>query len=96
MKYFAYGTNCNRDVLERKQVGVGSRVRAALPDHRLLFNKRALRERVPEGIGFANIEPAEGQRVEGILYEIPDGDVPSLDAAERCPEYGGTGGDAGR
>jgi gamma-glutamylcyclotransferase (GGCT)/AIG2-like uncharacterized protein YtfP len=52
-----------------------------------LFNKKAMRVSLPDGIGFANInEDADGV-VEGILYEIADGDLPRLDESERYPDH---------
>ena len=87
MKYFAYGSNCNPAVLKKKDVAWTSRERAALPGYRLLFNKMALRERIPDGIGFANIARDAEHRVEGVLYDISDEHVERLDASERSPEH---------
>jgi len=87
MLYFAYGSNCNPAVLERKGVRFRSRVRATLVGYRLRFNKRALRERLPEDIGFANIEEAADQSVEGILYELEPEDLGRLDESERYPDH---------
>jgi gamma-glutamylcyclotransferase len=87
MMYFAYGSNCNPAIMKRKGVEWTSRQRAALPGYRLLFNKKALRERIPDDIGFANIDEDPERRVEGILYDISDEDVGRLDASERSPEH---------
>ncbi|MFT5291714.1 MAG: gamma-glutamylcyclotransferase (GGCT)/AIG2-like uncharacterized protein YtfP [Planctomycetota bacterium] len=87
MKYFAYGTNCSPAVLERKAVRFRSRARASLPGHRLIFNKRALREQLPDDIGFANVEEAPDAVVEGILYELDPEDLERLDESERSPEH---------
>lgn len=87
MKYFAYGSNCNPAVMDRKGVVYTSRHRAALPGYRVLFNKRAMRQRLPVDIGFANVNPHEGGRVEGILYDIPDEYIDRLDESERVPEH---------
>lgn len=87
MRYFAYGTNCNPKVLARKQVRFRSRRRATLVGYRLKFDKKALRERLPEDVGFANIEQAPGGEVEGVLYDLQDGDIGGLDDAERCPDH---------
>lgn len=85
MFYFAYGTNLNPAVLAKKKVGFRSRQKATLRDYRLRFNKRSLRELLPDNIGFANIEPAPRERVEGALYEIDDDLESVLDRVERCP-----------
>jgi len=87
MKYFAYGSNCNPAVMQRKGVGFTSRQRAVLRGYRLLFNKQAMRASLPKDIGFANINEDAGGVVEGILYEIVDGDLDRLDRSERYPDH---------
>jgi gamma-glutamylcyclotransferase (GGCT)/AIG2-like uncharacterized protein YtfP len=87
MKYFAYGSNCNPAVMERKGVSFSSRQRAMLHGFRLLFNKKAMRSSLPEGIGFANINEDVDGAVEGILYEIADEDLDKLDRSERYPDH---------
>lgn len=86
-RYFAYGSNCDAAVMGRKGVSFASRTRATLGEHRLLFNKRALRKSLPDSIGFANIEPSPEGRVEGILYELTEADLERLDATERYPDH---------
>lgn len=85
--YFAYGSNCSEEVMQRKQVRYTSRRRATLHDFRLLFNKRSERELLPDAIGFANVNDHTGGFVEGILYEIVAADLGTLDASERHPEH---------
>ena len=46
-RYFAYGSNCNLDVMGKKGVGYTSRVRARLKGFRLRFNKKSLRPACP-------------------------------------------------
>lgn len=87
MRYFAYGSNCNTAVMKRKRVEFTSCERAVLFGHRLLFNKRALREDLPEEIGFANIEACADESVEGILYDIVDDHLARLDSSERFPDH---------
>ncbi|MCA9122245.1 MAG: gamma-glutamylcyclotransferase [Planctomycetaceae bacterium] len=87
MKYFAYGSNCNPAIMKRKGVEFTSRQRATLRGYRLKFNKKSLRESLPDSIGFANINADAEGVVEGVLYEIPDEHWPPLDASERCPEH---------
>ena len=82
-KYFAYGTNCNAAVLDQKGIHFTARQRATLHDYRLLFNKRSLREGLPENIGFANIEEDKAGTVEGILYDLGVGSLEVLDETER-------------
>ena len=89
MKYFAYGSNCNPAVMERKRVEFSSRSRGTLNGYRLLFNKMALRERLPNGIGFANINLDPAGIVEGVVYEILDEHSQRLDESERYPDHYG-------
>jgi len=86
-QYFAYGSNCNPQVMASKGVAYTSRQRATLPGFRLLFNKRALRDSLPDKIGFANISPCEDGVVEGILYHLALDALPILDRTERYPEH---------
>jgi cation transport regulator ChaC len=89
MKYFAYGSNCNPKVMDRKGVEFLARRRATLHGYRLRFNKRADRESLPNDIGFANIEADAEGSVEGILYDIADQHLERLDQSERYPEHYG-------
>jgi len=68
-------------------VSFTSRRRALLRGFRLLFNKKAMRSSLPEGIGFANINEDADGAVEGILYEIADDDLEKLDESERYPDH---------
>ena len=86
-KYFAYGSNCSPEVMQKKGVSYSSRVRATLPGHRIRFNKKALRERLPQSIGFANVEEHPEGTVEGILYEVDSDQLIRLDESERYPEH---------
>ena len=64
--YFAYGSNMNP---ARVVARIGETRRAVhgwLEEHRLSFDKAS---RV-EGIAHANVQPAPGERVEGVLYEL--------------------------
>ncbi len=87
MKYFAYGSNCNPAVMAKKGVEFTARTRGTLHGFRLLFNKKAFRESLPDGIGFANINPDPAGSVEGTVYEVPDEKLPRLDESERYPEH---------
>jgi hypothetical protein len=51
---------------------------AVLKDHRLCFNKRSTRDHS----GKANVERHEGAKVWGVVYEIPEGELQTLDAKE--------------
>lgn len=86
-KYFAYGSNCNPDMMEKKGVPFTARERAVLRGYRLRFNKMSLRERLPNVIGFANIDECPDSKVQGILYDIAAEGLPVLDASERYPDH---------
>lgn len=89
MKYFAYGSNCNPAIMRKKSVEFTSRQRASLRGYRLKFNKMALRELLPDSIGFANINVDPDRVVEGILYDIIDEHQARLDESERYPDHYG-------
>ena len=82
MILFAYGALL--DIALLLKICPGSRTvgRARLLNHRLAFptysNSRAG--------GVSCVVPAPGHEVRGALYEIPDQEVPGLDAAHRVPE----------
>lgn len=73
--------------MAKKGVEYTSMSRGTLSGYRLLFNKMALRERLPDGIGFANINRDATGTVEGIVYEIVDEHLQGLDEAERYPDH---------
>lgn len=73
--------------MAKKRVQFTSRSRGTLSGYRLLFNKMALRERLPDGIGFANINRDPTATVEGVVYDIPDEHLPRLDESERYPDH---------
>lgn len=85
--YFAYGSNCNPEVMERKGVEFTGRQRATLHGYQLRFNKQSLRERLPSTVGFANVEELPEGVVEGILYALNPDHLPLLDESERYPEH---------
>jgi gamma-glutamylcyclotransferase (GGCT)/AIG2-like uncharacterized protein YtfP len=87
MKYFAYGSNCNPAIMKKKGVRFTASQHAVLPNFRLLFNKKALRENLPPGIGFANINPDPNGTVEGMLYDLVEEDLGKLDDSERYPDH---------
>lgn len=87
MKYFAYGSNCNLAIMQKKQVAFTAHQHAVLRGYRLAFNKMALRELLPDTVGFANINEDATGSVEGILYEINETSLLRLDESERYPDH---------
>ena len=76
--YFAYGCNMASSEMElscpeHRFVGV-----ARLDGHRLEFRRRSVRW----GGGAADVVPAKGESVWGVLYELPEGALDALDAKE--------------
>jgi len=78
MLYFAYGSNLDLEQMrarapDARVVGLG-----LLRDHRLTFPLRSLHW----GGGAAGLTRAHGATVWGVLYELSDSDLASLDAHE--------------
>lgn len=73
--YFAYGSNlCVQQMARRCPDAVTPRA-ASLADHDWLINER----------GVATIEPFSGSRVHGVLWDVSDHDLATLDSAEGVP-----------
>ncbi|MDP6505295.1 MAG: gamma-glutamylcyclotransferase family protein [Planctomycetota bacterium] len=87
MKYFAYGSNLNPRRMKQRGVDFTSRTAALLHDHKLVFDKKALKAGAPEGAGFANLRPETEVCVEGALYEITEDGAALLDTWERAPDH---------
>ena len=73
--YFAYGSNlCVRQMARRCPDAVEPRP-AMLADHDWLINER----------GVATVEPFDGIQVHGVVWQITDRDLATLDSAEGVP-----------
>ncbi|MGY4648702.1 phage replication-related protein YjqB (UPF0714/DUF867 family)/gamma-glutamylcyclotransferase (GGCT)/AIG2-like uncharacterized protein YtfP [Mycobacterium sp. URHB0021] len=73
--YFAYGSNiCVRQMARRCPDAVDPRP-ATLADHGWLINQR----------GVATVEPFDGSQVHGVLWQVTDDDLATLDSAEGVP-----------
>ncbi|KVN30789.1 hypothetical protein WJ63_08475 [Burkholderia pyrrocinia] len=86
--YFAYGSNMSRSRLAERLARHGETLlerRAAILDgYRLAFNKVSSKH---DWIGFANIVPAAGARVEGTLNAISPHALDVLDSIELVPHH---------
>ena len=73
--YFAYGSNlCVRQMALRCPEAVNPRP-ATLADHDWLINER----------GVATVEPFDGSLVHGVVWQLSDHDLATLDSAEGVP-----------
>ena len=73
--YFAYGSNlCVRQMARRCPDAIDPR-RATLADHDWLINER----------GVATVEPLSGSEVHGVVWQLSDRDLATLDGAEGVP-----------
>lgn len=78
MLYFAYGSNMNWDQMRDRCPSARYVGNAVLPDHALAFTRKS----VNRGCGVSDAVPAEGYELWGVVYEIDDGEVKSLDKSE--------------
>ena len=73
--YFAYGSNlCARQMAQRCPDAIDPRP-AVLSDHDWLINQR----------GVATVEPFAGNQVHGVVWQLSDHDLATLDSAEGVP-----------
>jgi gamma-glutamylcyclotransferase len=83
MKYFAYGSNMDKDRMTKRGISFTSREFAKVSGFKLVFNKKAS----AGNFSYANIIPAENNFVEGVLYDFPDNEISKLDKAEGYPDH---------
>jgi len=86
MKYFAYGSNMDPNRMKERGINFSKREHAILEGWKLEFNKVSFKN--PKE-GYANIVMNENSVVEGVLYEIPDSDLKTLDRYEGYPSHYG-------
>jgi cation transport regulator ChaC len=79
---FAYGSNMNRALMLSRAGKILEERPGRLENYQLLFNKK-----VRGGTATANIRPAPGKVVEGVLYKINESAFRTLDRAEGAPEH---------
>lgn len=85
MYVFSYGSNMAiRRLIDRGINPIATAGTAVLEHWQLSFNKKSYKN--PE-CGFANIEPAWGQKVFGVVYGIKKEDVEKLDKFEGYPKH---------
>lgn len=78
MRYFAYGSNMSSEELRAHCPNAAFVSIAQLADYRLDFTRYAERRKG----GVADVVPSPGDDVWGVLYDIPERDLPALDRKE--------------
>jgi gamma-glutamylcyclotransferase (GGCT)/AIG2-like uncharacterized protein YtfP len=80
--YFAYASNMNRAQVKQRAGEVAEERIARLDNFALNFDKVAR-----GGTGTANLVPAEGKTVWGVLYRVTEQQLRALDRFEGVPEH---------
>ncbi len=80
--HFAYGSNMNRAQMQSRVGNILEEHTACLPNYQLRFNKK-----VRGGTAGANVQPASGNNVYGVLYKIEESAFRSLDRYEGVPDH---------
>lgn len=80
--YFAYGSNMSLAQMRARAGDVAEDRTAVLKNYELVFNKK-----VRGGTAAANIRPAQGSVVHGVLYKISDSSYRNLDRFEGAPVH---------
>lgn len=80
--YFAYASNMNRAQMRARAGEIFEERPARLDNYELAFNKK-----VRGGTAGANLRPAPGKFVEGILYKVNESAFRNLDRAEGAPVH---------
>ena len=82
-RYFAYGSNMNPDRVRERGIKFHMAMGARLPGFALVFDKTS---RDLPGAGHANMVPAPGREVEGVLYWLCDTEeIRKMDPYEAAP-----------
>jgi cation transport regulator ChaC len=80
--HFAYGSYMNRAQMLARAGNILEEHNASLPNYEVRFNKK-----VRGGTAGANIQPAQGKTVHGVLYKVEENALRSLDRYEGVPEH---------
>lgn len=78
MFYFAYGSNMNLDQMRERRVSYENSRRALLRDYKLGFTKTSKRYNA----GVADVVESRDDVVEGVLYEVTEEGMATLDKFE--------------
>lgn len=80
--HFAYASNMNRAQMKSRAGQILEEQPGRLENYELVFNKK-----LRGGVAGANLRPAQGKVVEGVLYKIPESALRNLDRFEGAPEH---------
>jgi gamma-glutamylcyclotransferase len=80
--YFAYGSNMSRAQMRSRAGEILEERPGRVANFELVFNRRAR-----GGSATANIRPALGKVVEGVLYKIAQSSFRNLDRFEGAPQH---------
>lgn len=80
--YFSYGSNMNRAQMKSRAGQVLEERIGRLENYELLFNKKSR-----GGMATANIRPAQGKTVHGVLYRVPEAALRNLDRYGGVPQH---------
>ena len=83
MRYFAYGSNMDKNRMNERKINFTSRKGAKLYGYKLVFNKKAS----GGDFTYANIIHSESDYVEGAVYEFPCIEISNLDKYEGYPDH---------
>ncbi len=80
--FFAYGSNMSGTLIRSRAHEIVEEQIGKLENYEIVFNKKAR-----GGSATANIRPASGKTVYGMLYKIPESALRSLDRFEGAPQH---------
>jgi gamma-glutamylcyclotransferase len=80
--HFAYASNMNRAQMLSRAGKILEEHNASLPNYEVRFNKK-----VRGGTAGANVQPASGKIVHGVLYKVEESALRLLDRYEGVPEH---------
>ena len=88
INWFAYDEMMNPEVIKEQGLKYEAALSVTLSAFRLVFNKIPLDNGGKEKLGLPNIAPTRDNlgMMEGVLYEMPEENLPQLDALYHHPE----------
>ena len=81
--YFAFGSNMDDEQMARRCPGATPATMATLLDHRLVFRGPSKNR----GAGVASVDPAPGPGVRGLVWNLSEEDLLTLDRREGAPQW---------